>query len=236
MTRIPIVENKEQFSEWLETVKGKFVLVSQKEITGRTDSQWEEYATEESFEKMKKTRDELTDQWYNSLRNTGFGYRDINSAIENAGAVGLISSRWSKAFGANKVFSAGTEKIPNVDLNLEDYTMLYRLVENNQKPILKVVATSKEHGDVPTFNTIGMIKGVEKPDEYVILSAHFDSWDGGQGTTDNGTGSIVMLEAMRILKKLYPNPKRTIMVGHWGSEEEEGVASKYFDPKSYAGR
>ena len=39
--------------------------------------------------------------------------------------------------------------------------MLYRLVENNQKPILKVVATSKEHGDVPTFNTIGMIKGVE---------------------------------------------------------------------------
>ena len=41
-------------------------------------------------------------------------------------------SRWSKAFGANKVFSAGTEKIPNVDLNLEDYTMLYRLVENNK--------------------------------------------------------------------------------------------------------
>ena len=228
VTKIPIVENKEQFSQWLETVKGKFVLVSQKEITGRTDSQWEEYATDESFEKMKKTRDELTDQWYNSLRNTGYGYRDINSAIEKAGAVGLISSRWSKAFGANKVFSAGTEKIPNVDLNLEDYTMLYRLVENNQKPIIKVVATSKEHGDVPTFNTIGMIKGVENPDEYVILSAHFDSWDGGQGTTDNGTGSIVMLEAMRILKKLYPNPKRTIMVGHWGSEEQGLNGSRAF--------
>ena len=58
--------------------------------------------------------------------------------------------------------------------------MLYRLIENNQKPILKVVATSKEHGDVPTFNTIGMIKGVEKPDEYIILSAHFDSWDGAK--------------------------------------------------------
>ena len=102
-----------------------------------------------------------------------------------------------------KFFSAGTEKIPNVDLNLEDYTMLYRLVENNQKPVIKVIATSNEHGDVPTFNTIGMIKGVEKPEEYVMLSAHFDSWDGGQGTTDNGTGSIVMLEAMRITKKLY---------------------------------
>jgi Iap family predicted aminopeptidase len=142
--------------------------------------------------------------------------------------VGLISSRWSKAFGANKVFSAGTKKIPNVDLNLEDYTMIYRLVENNQKPVIKVIATSKEHGDVPTFNTIGMIKGVEKPDEYVMLSAHFDSWDGGQGTTDNGTGSIVMLEAMRILKKLYPNPKRTIMVGHWGSEEQGLNGSRAF--------
>ena len=57
-----------------------------------------------------KTRDELTDQWYNSLRNTGYGYRDINSAIENAGAVGLISSRWSKAFGANKVFAQVQKK------------------------------------------------------------------------------------------------------------------------------
>ena len=48
-----------------------------------------------------------------------------------------------------------------------------------------------------------------KPDEYVI-PAHFDSWDGGQGTTDNGTGTLVMLEAMRILKLAYLNPKRTI--------------------------
>ena len=58
-----------------------------------------------------------------------------------------------------------------------------------------------ELGDVPTFNTLAEIKGVEKPNEYVILSAHFDSWDGSQGTTDNGTGTIVMMEAMRILKK-----------------------------------
>ena len=56
MTRIPIIENKDQFNEWLETVEGKFVLVSQKEITGRTDSQWEEYATEESFEKNEKNK------------------------------------------------------------------------------------------------------------------------------------------------------------------------------------
>ena len=53
----------------------------------------------------------------------------------------------------------------------------------------------------------------------MILSAHFDSWDGATGATDNGTGTIVMMETMRILKAIYPNPKRTILVGHWGFEE-----------------
>jgi Zn-dependent M28 family amino/carboxypeptidase len=61
-----------------------------------------------------------------------------------------------------------------------------------------------------------------------MLSAHFDSWDGATGATDNGTGTLVMMEAMRILKKIYPNPKRTILVGHWGSEEQGLNGSRAF--------
>ena len=228
LTKVPQINNKEDFEQWLKTVKGKFILVSQNQITGRPDSQWEEYSTDESFEKMKKDRDKISEDWYSNIRKSGYGYRDISKAFEDAGAVGLISSYWSKAFGANKVFSARTDKIPNVDLNLEDYTMLYRMVENGINPTVKIISTSTEHGVVPTFNTIAEIKGVEKPNEYVILSAHFDSWDGSQGTTDNGTGTIVMMEAMRILKKFYPNPKRTIMVGHWGSEEQGLNGSRAF--------
>ncbi len=75
-------------------------------------------------------------------------------------------------------------------------------------------------GEQPAFNTIGMIKGTEKPNEYVMLSAHFDSWDGSSGATDNGTGTMMAMEAMRILKQAYPHPKRTILVGHWASEEQ----------------
>ena len=97
--------------------------------------------------------------------------------------------------------------------------MLYRMVKNGAGPEIRVVSTSKDLGIVPSFNTLAEIKGVEKPEEYVILSAHFDSWDGATGATDNGTGTIVMMEAMRILKAIYPNPKRTILVGHWGFEE-----------------
>ena len=149
-------------------------------------------------------------------------------AREDAGAIGLVASSWSRGFGVNKIFSARTKKIPTVDLELEDYGMLYRMVDYGDKPVITIVAKSKELGEVTNFNTIAEIKGTEKPEEYIILSAHFDSWDGGTGATDNGTGTLVMMEAMRILKKMYPNPKRTILVGHWGSEEQGLNGSRAF--------
>ena len=57
VTKVPQINTKEDFDNWLKTIKGKFVLVSQNQITGRPDYQWEEYATPESFEKMKEQRD-----------------------------------------------------------------------------------------------------------------------------------------------------------------------------------
>jgi carboxypeptidase Q len=222
------VKDSLDFKQWLPNVKGKFVLVSMKQPTGRPDYNWEEFATEESFTKMKDERDSLTMAWRTNLRRTGFNRRSIIRALEDAGAAGIVASNWSRGFGVNKIFSARTKVIPTVDMELEDYTMLYRMVEYGDKPILKIVAESKELGEVPTFNTIGEIRGTEKPKEYIVLSAHFDSWDGGTGATDNGTGTLVMMEAMRLLKKFYPNPKRTIIVGHWGSEEQGLNGSRAF--------
>jgi Zn-dependent M28 family amino/carboxypeptidase len=93
-------------------------------------------------------------------------------------------------------------------------------------------------GERPVWNTIAEIKGSTKPDEYIILSAHFDSWEGHSGLTDNGTGTMVMMEAMRILKATYPNPKRTILVGHWNGEEQGLNGSRAFvedNPQIVAG-
>ncbi|MEX2603830.1 MAG: M20/M25/M40 family metallo-hydrolase [Gracilimonas sp.] len=225
---IPKVESEEEFQTWLESIEGKFVLVSQPQITGRPDYNWEEFATEESFEKMKAERDTQDQAWRERLDNTGYTSRNINEAIEEAGAAGIIQSRWSNGFGVNKIFSAGTKLIPVVDLSLEDYGMLYRMVEYGDEPVIHVNAQSKELGTVPAFNTIATIPGTEKPNEYIVLSAHYDSWDGGTGATDNATGSITMMETARILKKLYPNPKRTIIVGLWGSEEQGLNGSRAF--------
>ena len=225
---LPSIKDSLEFTKWLPTVHGKLVLTSMHQPTGRPNYNWKEFATEKSFTKMKEERDAQNKEWRDNMRRMGYNSRTLPAALEAAGAVGIVTSNWSRGFGVNKIFGARTKAIPTVDLELEDYGMLYRLVESGQKPQINIVAQSKELGVMPTFNTIAEIKGTEKPEEYVILSAHFDSWDGGTGATDNGTGTLMMMEAMRILKKHYPNPKRTILVGHWGSEEQGLNGSRAF--------
>ncbi len=224
---VPDLADSLAFQSWLTNAKGKFVMISMNQPTGRPDYNWEEFGTKESFEKMKAARTVQTDAWTNRIKKTGYTTRTLPAALEKAGAVGIVMSNWSRGFGVNKIFGANTKKIPTVDVALEDYGLLYRLAESGKQPKISVRADSKEKGVVPTFNTVAEIKGVN-PNEYVMLSAHFDSWDGGTGATDNATGTLVMMEAMRILKKIYPNPKRTILVGHWGSEEQGLNGSRAF--------
>src|SRR5205085_1164648 len=83
-----------------------------------------------------------------------------------------------------------------------------RLAEHDQGPMLRVDARSTLGAQVPAANVIAELRGREKPDEYVVLSAHLDSWDPASGATDNGTGTVVMMEAMRLLRLAYPNPRR----------------------------
>ncbi|HRP45340.1 MAG TPA: M20/M25/M40 family metallo-hydrolase [Ginsengibacter sp.] len=225
---IPEVGDSAAFQKWLPSVKGKYVMISMAQPTGRPDADWKQYGTEESIKKMNHERDSLTRAWSQRVSKTGYNTRTLPVALEKAGAVGILTNYWSKEYGADKIFSAYTKNIPTVDISLEDYGLVYRLVDGGTPVKLNIQADSKETGVQPTFNTIGEIKGTEKPNEYVLLSAHFDSWDGGTGATDNGTGTLTMMEAMRLLKKYYPNPKRTILVGHWGSEEQGLNGSRAF--------
>ena len=225
---LPEARDSIAFAALLPQLKGKFVMISAYQPSGRPDENWEKYGRKESFDSIKAYRTRSAQEWQRRVSNTGYNTRSLATALERAGAAGIISSLWSREYGANKIFGATARKIPTVDISLEDYGLLYRLVQNEVKPVLKIETTSKELGMQPTFNTIASIKGTDKPDEYVVLSAHFDSWDGGTGATDNGTGTIVMMEVMRLLKKWYPNPKRTILVGHWGSEEQGLNGSRAF--------
>jgi carboxypeptidase Q len=222
---LPEVADSNAFVRWLPEVKGKFVLISMLQPTCRPDADWEQFATKDSFDKLKDDRNKAQLAWNRRVANTGYtvglGTGTLGRRLEQAGAAGVIASRWSNGWGVQKVFgSLYQERVPAIDISCEDYGLVYRLAENNQGPMLRVRSESQFLGDVPVFNTIAEIKGSQKPNEYIVLSSHFDSWDGGSGTTDNGTGTIIMLEAMRILRLVYPNPKRTIIAGHWSGEEQ----------------
>jgi hypothetical protein len=88
-------------------------------------------------------------------------------------------------------------------------------------------------GPISCYNTIAEIKGTEKPDEVVIVSAHLDSWNGpgSEGCTDNGTGSSVTLEAARILAAVGAKPKRTIRFCNWTGEEQGLLGSRGYVEK-----
>lgn len=229
---IPEVADSAAFRAWLPQVKGKLVLVSFAEPTCRPDSTWARYATREEYDAMRASRDSARAAWTRRITATGYTmtYRSatLAQALERAGAVGVLTSFWSGGYGVDKIFRAHTTRIPTFDVSCEDYGLLFRMAERGQRPIVRMMADAKDMGDVPVFNTIAEIRGTEHPDQYVVLSAHFDSWDGASGATDNGTGTVTMLEAMRILKRVYPHPRRTILVGHWSGEEQGLVGSGAF--------
>ena len=231
---IPDVADSNALVAWLPQAKGKFVLISFAQPTCRPDDSWEKWATQGTADSMKAHRTTAQQAWLQRLQRTGYWGTGVAAAaglsrrLEAAGAAGIIGSLWSQGWGVQKIFTAFTDRAPVLDIACEDYGLLYRLAENKQGPVIEVTVESQPLGEVAVFNVVGEIKGSQLPNEYVMLSAHFDSWDGGSGATDNGTGTITMMEAMRILKQVYPNPRRTILVGHWSGEEQGLNGSRGF--------
>jgi hypothetical protein len=234
---LPDLPDSAAYAAWMQGIDGSFVAVSFPEPTCRPDEAWREYAANDPllemyarfmggrlpptvFDRMSAARQAAAQAWGERFRKTGIDSTHLYRVLEGAGAAGILTSSWSRGYGARRIFDADIEATPSVSLSCEDYGLVARLAEHDQGPMLRVAADAEFTGTVSTFNTIAEIEGTEKPDEYVVLSAHFDSWDGGSGATDNGTGTVTMMEAARLLKAAYPNPKRTIIVGLWNSEEQ----------------
>lgn len=217
------IRSRADWQAFLETVEGTWVMLSFPEPTCRADEQWQEFGMPGSFERMDRARTEAEQAWNQSLRAAGSQdprLRDLHREIEAAGALGIVTSQWSGAYGTTRVFNAYVREIPTFELGCEDYGLVYRLAAEGQGPIVRLTAQAENRGEVPVFNVLASIQGSELPDEYVMMSAHYDSWEGASGATDNGTGSVLMMEAARILAEVYANPRRTILLGLWSGEEQ----------------
>jgi carboxypeptidase Q len=230
VTYPPDIGSAEDWQAFLGTVQGKWVMVSFPQPTCRPDAQWIEFQMPGSGQRMAQARQESAQRWARSLRVAAPSglTAEIHAALEAAGAVGIITSDWPSAAGTTRVFSADNRETPTFELSCEDYGLVHRLAASGQSPVVRLTAEAENLGEVPVFNVVGEIRGTELPDEYVMLSAHYDSWDGSSGATDNGTGSVLMLEVMRILSEVYPSPRRTILIGLWSSEEQGLNGSRAF--------
>lgn len=226
--QLPDLADSVAFRAWLPSVKGKFVAISFPQPSCRPDSEWATTALPASWTKFREARATAQTAWQQRVTKAAFNARLLQLALDSAGAAGILTSTWTTGWGTDRIFNTWSQHAPVMDLSCEDYGLVSRLAENHQGPVVQLVAESQNLGDVPAFNIVAEIPGTELPNEYVMLSAHFDSWDGGSGATDNGTGTVTMAEAMRILKLAYPAPRRTILVGHWASEENGLDGSKAF--------
>jgi carboxypeptidase Q len=165
--------------------------------------------------------------------------RAIAQTLREAGvAVALRTSEGEHG----TVFVLGRDQgdmaVPTVVLAGEHYNMIARMVRRGMPVKLRVNVQAHYVTDDPnSYNVVAEIPGVDPQlkSEVVLIGAHLDSWHTGTGASDNADGAAVVMEAMRILKTLGLQPKRTIRVALWGGEEEGLLGSKAYAAQHLAG-
>jgi carboxypeptidase Q len=112
--------------------------------------------------------------------------------------------------------------VPSMVLAAEQYNMIARLAERGVPVELRVQLGATYHDDARTFNVLADLPGTDAAvgDEVVLVGAHLDSWHTASGATDNGDGSLAVIEAARILAALDARPRRTIRFALWSGEEQ----------------
>jgi hypothetical protein len=127
--------------------------------------------------------------------------------------------------------------LPRIAVDVEQYGRIFRVIEKSIPVKLQINIVNRFYDEnLNSSNIIAEIPGNDKADEVVMLGAHFDSWAGGTGATDNAAGSAVMMEAMRILKSCNLKMRRTVRLALWTGEEEGLLGSRAYVKQHYADR
>jgi carboxypeptidase Q len=155
------------------------------------------------------------------------------SAAAKAGAVAaLVRSVTPMSFRTphtgNMRYDTTVAKIPTAAITVEDALMLRRMLGRGDKVVVTLKMSAQTLPLAPSRNVVAEVRGSEKPDEVVVISGHFDSWDVGQGAMDDGGGAVAAWEAVRLIKRLGLKPRRTVRVVLWTNEENGGAGGKAY--------
>jgi hypothetical protein len=150
------------------------------------------------------------------VQQSGAGTRDYGTVL----STGIRSAR----------FPDRVRPLPEIILAAEHYNRVYRIIQEYGEPATMEVEVRNEFydKDLRGYNVIAEIPGTDKKNEIVMLGGHIDSWSPGTGAADNAAGCAVSMEAVRILKALGVQPRRTIRVALWSAEEKGWVGSRAY--------
>jgi hypothetical protein len=236
----PMAKEKD-FADWHGKLIGKIVLVSFPAAPKDTDVAPFARMTENDIVKMERFVEPAFDPEARARNIEHFRFRaklDAFLAQEGALAQVLMSRTEGRlVHGEGYLYKSGqTAKLPAVELAAEDYRKLARLAKLG--PVKLEIADNVhfDDSDVNAYNTFGEIPGEDGKGDFVMAGAHLDSWVAADGAADNGAGSIVVLEAARILSSLKLQPRRTIRFVLWSGEEQGLLGSAAYVEKHLAHR
>jgi carboxypeptidase Q len=175
----------------------------------------------------------LADGFIKALPLLLASYARLNDA--GARAVMFSDHEVDNVLNAHGVaWGAKVSPLPVVQLGMEDSKLILRMLEAQPGSVkLKLDVQNQVSGPVQVNNVIAEIRGTEHPEQWILIGAHLDSWDAGTGAQDNGTGSVMVLEAARALAHLALPLRRSVRFALWGGEEE-GLLGSYAYTQAHA--
>jgi hypothetical protein len=249
-----VLKDSAGLEQYRGTLKGKIIIIDKLEAYKQSFKADAVRFTDEEVEKMANaapmqprgqgaTPDTAMMRRMQAMRGSGNVLNILKAMAISEGAVAMLTS--SPRFHDGTIFSQGgggykgtdPENFLDIAIGIEDYNTILRLVKAGTAVKLDAdVKTKFYNKDLQGYNVIAEIPGTDPvlKDEIVMIGAHLDSWHTGTGATDNASGSAVMMEALRILKTVGINNKRTIRIGLWGGEEEGLLGSRGYVKKTFA--
>jgi hypothetical protein len=231
----PVVQvdlsTRDSFAVYRERVRGAWVLPRPSSPIFNPDAPPPSSEDSQRVAAVKKARAALTaDTSAAAVRERRQYQIDLPYMLQDAGALGtLVDGGKEHALMTMSGSPNRVAPLPSIVISHEDYTLLERLIAHKVTARLESRVENKVgKSRVQQWNTVAEIRGSELPGQVVILGAHLDSWDLGTGVTDNGAGSMVILEAARVLARSGLMPRRTIRFILFAGEEQGLIGSRQY--------
>ena len=232
----------EHFAAYRGKLAGKIVMVSLPgDVAEPSQAPFQRLSSDEIAKEDKFNVPHFDPAEQNGFLKRIDFYRQMDKFLASEGALAIVRRSRNDGkliFGEGYQHAVGdTAKLPSVEVAAEDYRRVARMAKMGENPVLTIDSDVRFlDDDSKAYNVIADIPGSDPKAGYVMAGAHFDSWVAGDGAADNGAGSLVVLEAARIIRQLGVRPKRTIRFALWAGEEQGLYGSANYVQQHLASR